>query len=72
MMAISKADKAMEYASFAEHCLKIAKIIPDREDRIIQREMAGEWFKLASQAAADSAQGAALATRKAKGRTAAS
>jgi hypothetical protein len=43
----------MEYADYARHCLKIVARIPDQESRIIHREMAAEWFKLADQAAAE-------------------
>jgi hypothetical protein len=50
-VAISQADKAMEYANYAKHCLEIARKIPDRESRVVHREMAAEWFKLADQAA---------------------
>ena len=49
-MAVSQADKAMEYANYARHCLEIARQIPGRESRVIHREMAAEWFKLADQA----------------------
>jgi hypothetical protein len=54
-VAISKADKAMEYASYAAHCLKLARKIPDHDLRIIQREMAAEWMKLAGQSATNDA-----------------
>ena len=50
-MAISQADKAMEYKRYAEHCLKIAGTLPHQDDRMIHREMSAEWFKLADQAA---------------------
>jgi hypothetical protein len=33
--------------------LKIVMKIPDQASRVIHREMAAEWFKLADQAAAD-------------------
>jgi hypothetical protein len=46
-MAIPKNDKHKEYARYAEHCLKLVPGIPDREYRAVQREMAGEWLKLA-------------------------
>jgi hypothetical protein len=52
-VGISQAGKAMEYANYAKHCLETARKIPDRESRLIHREMAAEWFKLADQAAAD-------------------
>jgi hypothetical protein len=50
----TKSDKAMEYANYARHCLKIVDKIPDQESRMIHREMAAEWFKLADQAATSS------------------
>jgi hypothetical protein len=36
-----------EYVSYAEHCLSIARTVTNREARIILREMAAEWTKLA-------------------------
>jgi endonuclease V-like protein UPF0215 family len=71
-VAISKADKANEYVRYAEHCLKMAGIAPDRASRVIQREMAAEWIKLAHQAATEDAAQGAPATREAKRRTVAS
>jgi hypothetical protein len=50
---MSKSDKAMEYLDYARHCLAIVTKIPDQTSRVIHREMAAEWFKLADQAAAD-------------------
>jgi len=41
----------MTYASYAEHCLKVAELLPDREARVVHREMAAEWLRLAGQAA---------------------
>ena len=55
IVTISKSDKAMEYSDYARHCLKIVMKIPDQASRVIHREMAAEWFKLADQAAADAA-----------------
>jgi hypothetical protein len=40
---------ADEYERYAEHCLKIVGIAESREDRIIQREMATEWLRLAAE-----------------------
>jgi hypothetical protein len=54
-MTISKSDKAMEYAGYARHCLKIVAKIPDQASRIKHREMAAAWFKLAEQVATDAA-----------------
>jgi len=50
-MSASPADQAMTYASYAEHCLKVAELLPDREARVVHREMAAEWLRLAGQAA---------------------
>jgi DNA primase len=50
-MAASTADKAIEYAGYARHCLRVVGAIPARKDRIIHREMAAEWLRLADQAA---------------------
>jgi hypothetical protein len=52
-VALSKADKAIEYVNYAKHCVKVARIMADRESRMAMREMAGEWMKLASQSAID-------------------
>ena len=68
IMSVSQADQAMLYASYAEHCVKVAKALPNRESRIVHREMAAEWLKLAGQAAtsdlARDAQPAEQATRQ--------
>jgi hypothetical protein len=47
--AIPTANKYKEYVLYAEHCLAMAKVAPSKEARIIQREMAAEWLKLAEQ-----------------------
>jgi len=46
-MAIRKAEKCEEYVRYAEHCLTMAKIASDQASRILLREMAAEWLKLA-------------------------
>jgi hypothetical protein len=46
-VGISRADKADEYMHHAEHCMKTARTISDREARTLHREMAAEWIKLA-------------------------
>ena len=65
-MAKAQADKAAEYASYAEHCLKIAQILPDQESRIVHREMAAEWIKLASDAADQDAASSSADDQKTK------
>jgi DNA primase len=65
-VTVSQADKAIEYASYAKHCLKVVEKIPDQESRIIHREMAAEWFKLADQAANEDAALKAQAHRTGK------
>jgi hypothetical protein len=37
-----------EYITYAERCLAIARTITNRKYRIVLREMAAEWTKLAS------------------------
>jgi hypothetical protein len=44
---IMKTSKYEEYRLYAEHCLSLVRIATTREARVIQREMAAEWFKLA-------------------------
>jgi hypothetical protein len=46
-MAIRKVSKYEEYRLYGEHCLKLVGIATSRKSRIIQRQMAAEWFKLA-------------------------
>jgi hypothetical protein len=36
-----------EYVRYAEHCLAMAKIAPEHESRVVLREMAAEWLRLA-------------------------
>lgn len=47
IMAIPKHDKHKDYVRYAEHCLKRVPVTPDQEYRVVQREMAAEWLKLA-------------------------
>jgi hypothetical protein len=46
-MAVRKPSKYEEYRLYAEHCLELVRIATNRKSRVIQREMAAEWFKLA-------------------------
>ena len=46
-MAVSKNEKHKEYARYAAHCLGVAPAPTEQEDRVINREMAAEWLKLA-------------------------
>jgi hypothetical protein len=46
-MAVRKVSKYEEYRDYAEHCLKLVRIATNREARVVQREMAAEWLKLA-------------------------
>jgi hypothetical protein len=46
-MAVLKPTKREEYQRYAEHCLDLVRLATSRKSRIIQREMASEWFKLA-------------------------
>jgi hypothetical protein len=65
----TKSDTAMQYAIYAQHCLMSVLNIPDQASRMIHREMAAEWFKLADQASrVRILSGAtAVATKAAKG-----
>jgi len=36
-----------EYMGRAEHCLKMAKVASNSDARVLQREWAAEWLKLA-------------------------
>jgi hypothetical protein len=65
-MGKSQADKAMEYADFARHCLKIAPSLSDREDRVTHREMAAEWIKLAGDVADQNTAPSSANDQKAK------
>jgi hypothetical protein len=42
-----KVSKYKEYRLYAEHSLELVGIATSRESRVIQRQMAAEWFKLA-------------------------
>jgi hypothetical protein len=46
IMAARKPSKYEEYRFYAEHCLELVRIATNRQARVIQREMAAEWFKL--------------------------
>jgi hypothetical protein len=46
--AALKKDKSAEFEAYAEHCLKTLRHIPDRETRVMLREMAAEWLNLAA------------------------
>jgi hypothetical protein len=46
-MAVRKLGKREEYERYARHCLQLVRIATNRKYRVIQREMAAEWFKLA-------------------------
>jgi len=41
---------AERYLAYAKECLRATKFIADREARLIQRQMAAEWLKLAGPA----------------------
>jgi hypothetical protein len=49
-MPTPKNDKQEEYTRYTEHCLSMARIVPDRQSRVIQREMAAGWLTLAEAA----------------------
>jgi hypothetical protein len=45
--AIPTSYKYKEYARYAAHCLNMVAATKDQESRVINREMAAEWLKLA-------------------------
>ncbi len=62
----SPADRAQQYIGFARSCLKVARSLTDREDRIVHREMAAEWIRLAQMMAEDAAYDAGTQVSKAR------
>jgi hypothetical protein len=56
-VAKQKSDKHEEYTRYAEHCLAMARIVRDQQSRIVQREMAAEWLRLAKTAESEHAAG---------------
>jgi hypothetical protein len=66
IMAISPADKAVEYMDFARHCLKIVRSLREQNDRIVHREMAAEWINLARMITEDAAHSASDQLGKAR------
>jgi hypothetical protein len=56
-MTNRNSDKYEEYMHYAEHCLAMAKLAPDQQSRIIQREMAAEWLRLAGTPQSEQAAG---------------
>jgi hypothetical protein len=68
-VAKSKSDTAIEYANYGRHCLNAVRELPDQEARMIHREMAAEWFRLAEQAAREDAPPGSSATLHVVGKT---
>jgi hypothetical protein len=48
IMAVGKNIKHEEYRRYARHCLESVRIVTTQNARVIQREMAAEWLRLAS------------------------
>ena len=46
-MADRSIDTRERYVAFATHCLQLTKVAADNQSRIVLREMAAEWLKLA-------------------------
>jgi hypothetical protein len=46
-MADQSIAKREQYVDFATHCLQLAKVTADHQSRLVLREMAAEWLKLA-------------------------
>jgi hypothetical protein len=51
-MAEELIDKRERYVGYATKCLQLAKVIFDNESRLLLKEMASEWLKLAEEAGA--------------------
>jgi len=47
IMAVRKGGRSEEYLRYGKHCLELVRIATSRQSRVIQREMAAEWLKLA-------------------------
>jgi hypothetical protein len=47
IVAVRKNDKHKEYARYAAHCLGLIIPATDEAARVINREMATEWLRLA-------------------------
>jgi hypothetical protein len=41
---------------YAEHCLKLVRVIPEQESRVLCREMAAEWLRLTATTVEDAAR----------------
>jgi hypothetical protein len=67
-MAKSKSDAAIEYANYGRHCLNVVRELLDQDARMIHREMAAEWFRLAEQAAREDATPGSSATLRGVGK----
>jgi len=46
-MADRSIDTRERYVTYATHCLQLAKVAADHQSRVILKEMAAEWLKLA-------------------------
>jgi hypothetical protein len=47
IMALQKNTKPEQYRRYARHCLELVRVATSQNARMIQREMAAEWLKLA-------------------------
>jgi hypothetical protein len=50
-------DTTDRYEQYAQYCLRLAAQSPDRDSRVMLREMAAEWLKLCDAAAPGSFDG---------------
>jgi hypothetical protein len=57
-LGIANANKAAQYTRYAEHCVETARTLREQEARILHREMAAEWIRLAQLIAEEVALGA--------------
>jgi hypothetical protein len=51
-MAEPLIDKRERYVGYATKCLQLAKVISDNQSRLVLKDMASEWLKLAEEAEA--------------------
>jgi len=47
VMSIPKNNRYEDYFRYAKHCLDLVTQLKSQDDRIINREMAAEWLRLA-------------------------
>jgi hypothetical protein len=56
-LTVMATERCEEYTHYAEHCLAMARVARDQQSRMIQREMAAEWLRLAGMLESEQAAG---------------